>query len=130
MNQPKRIGELNGKWAFLFKTFLTIFPFLILLLIWLVNSAWAANEHISRQSETTDQIEKILAAHNADMQFLRDEIKELNARINDMPSQVWRDKITCLEIDMKQNNADHADIKVSLAGIAAKLGVDKEPDQE
>lgn len=124
---PKRIGELNGKWAFLFKVFLTSFPFLILLLVWLVNSAWAANDHISRQYETTAQIEKILASHNSDMQFLRDEIKELNRRLNEMPSQVWRDKIAVLEGDMKKNAVDHADIKVALTRIATKLGV--EPDE-
>lgn len=118
----KKIGEINGRWALLFKGALVLVPLSIPLLVWLVSSAWASNDHIGHADQLTAQIEKILEIHARDMELLRVELKEIDRRLDDMPPSVWRDKITSLEAEMRLNAEDHTQIKVSLSRIEAFLG--------
>ncbi len=130
MNQPKRIGDLNGPWALLFRVVLMLVPLSIPLFVWLVSGVWASNDHIRHTDEVTAQIEKLMECHKQDMLAVRTELREIDQRIDELPSAVWRERILALEADMKQNTADHTQIKISLEQIKAKMGIPSTGDSQ
>ena len=119
----RRIGEMNGRWALLFKFLLVMVPCSIPLLVWLTSSAWASNDHIAREHEAKCQIEVLIKTHAADMAVLRQEIKEIDRRIDELPPLEWKERIKALELDSRQNREDHATIMIGIEQIKAKLGV-------
>lgn len=57
---------------------------------------------------------------------MRASLKEMDFRFDSLPPQVWKDKITMMEADMRKNGEDHSKILVALEAIKQRLGV--QPD--
>lgn len=127
MTAPRKIGEMNGRWAALFKVVLVVVPTVNALFIpwavWVTTNVWRSQDHMVHADELHMQIEKLITSHTRDMEVVRQELKEVDRRMDELPSAVWREKIATLELDMKQNASDHTQIKVALEQIKAKLGI-------
>ena len=95
----KPIGELNGRWAFLLKLTLVLIPSLCTL-AGLIAVPW-----IQWITETTYAVE----AHFIEAEKCAEDVQK---------------QIDDVEARLRQNIADHTDIKISLEQIKGKLGIE------
>jgi hypothetical protein len=126
----KRIGEMNGRWAMLFKSALVIIPVVNALFlpwaVWVTTTLWDANSNVKQFKEVAVKIDSIFEEHRRDMDFMRKELKEVDARIDDMPPTVWKAKITQLEVGMEKNSDDHTKLLIGQEKISASIDSIKE----
>lgn len=112
------IGELNGRWAFLLKLTLVLVPGLCGIFCavavpwvrWITATSYAAEDHLE------------------EVVLMREELDTLDARIRQLPTAEWCDRIRMLEDQMRSNIEDHARIMISLEQIKGKLGVTNTPN--
>ena len=123
----QRVGDLNGKWAFMFKTGVVILPIInacfIPWAIWVTTTLWDCSAAIKDGDKIVDRIELICKEHQADMAFMRSEFKEVDQRLDGQPPDIWKQKIASIESDLRRNSDEHAQIMVSLEVIKHTLGV-------
>jgi hypothetical protein len=123
-----RIGDMNARWALLFKMVMVLIPAVNCLFIpwavWVTTHVWEATTHMRQESEVGESIKSICAEHRRDMETIRLDLRELDRRVMDSPPEIWKAKIGVLEADIRQNTADHAKILISLELIKQKLGVE------
>lgn len=126
----QRVGDLNGKWAFLFKTGVVILPIInacfLPWAIWVTTTLWDCSAAVRDGDKVISRIDGLCNEHKTDMEFMRASLKEMDFRFDSLPPQVWKDKITMMEADMRKNGEDHSKILVALEAIKQRLGV--QPD--
>jgi hypothetical protein len=107
-----RIGELNGRWAFLLKITLVAIPtvttivtaFFLPWAVWVTNGTYA--------SFATEQAVVRLSGECVEVQDI----------VRDLPPPEWKERIRNLEDEGKQNFKDHSNIMISLEQIKAAVG--------
>ena len=130
----KKIGEMNGRWAILFKTVLVVIPVVNAMFIpwavWVTTTLWEANFKVEQFQQISNEITRLVDQHQKDSVEFRQELKEIDARLDDAPPAVWKDRILALEADSRRNAEDHLKILLnqerqimSLEQIQQKLGV-------
>lgn len=122
------IGEMNGKWGFLFKLVLITTPaawaiFITVDLpwrIWVTKTTFQSTDTHEALREVSADIAKLVDQHQRD-------IRELDRQLKNQPPQEWRDRIAKLEDWERENKADHLRILVSLEAIKARLEIPATP---
>jgi hypothetical protein len=126
----QRVGDLNGKWAFMFKTGVVVLPVInacfLPWAIWVTTTLWDCSAAAKDGDKVLSRIDLVCKEHQADMAFMRAEFKEVDQRLDGQPPEVWKQKIGSIEADMRRNSDEHANIMVSLEVIKQRLGV--QPD--
>jgi hypothetical protein len=131
----KKIGELNGKWAFMFK-FVILFvviggPTVLGWMTWVNNSLYAMQAY----QITTQSHEQRIAELESSMKILARvevEISRISTKMDNLPPPDWRRRIEILEDGREQNavkietldtnnTTQHSDITVMLKEINTKL---------
>lgn len=79
-----KIGQLNGKWAMLFKIALASHPFVIALMVWIVGETFANKAFRESDERFTKSDGLVLRA-------------ELVERMASLPSQEWKDRIADID---------------------------------
>ena len=107
----QRIGELNGRWAILLKVTLVAVPAFTTLMLasFLPWAVWVTGNIYQVQG------------HSGQIILMMDSLQSINTKVSDLPPEEWKARIKITEMEMKQNNIDHTQIKVMLGGIQAKL---------
>jgi hypothetical protein len=123
-NGKTGIGALNvnGKWGFLFKAVLITTPaawaaFVTVDLpwrVWVTRSTFSVADHLHASEKLEQRIEQLIQKREADW-------RDIDKRIEDLPSPVWRARIIALENFERENKADHLKILIALEGIKIKL---------
>lgn len=113
MREATRIGELNGRWAALLKATLVAVPVITSLFIasFIPWAVWVTG-NIYTSQRSTEILQQITSDLNA-----------LDARIDVLPSQEWKERVLGLENEAKLNREDHSQIKIGLEQIKAAVGV-------
>lgn len=84
--------------------------------VWVTSSCWGANTEVERAKEIRHTVEQIYQEHKEDLNALRKDIRDLDAKIADTPPEVWKQKILTMECDVKR-------VLLSLELIRAKMGI-------
>lgn len=121
----KRIGELNGHWAFLFKFVLLVLLFIIPTLgtwgVWVTNNVMTTQFHV----EQTEQYESRISAlekHNVKAETIA---QTLDTQINKL-EKVNQEQNAKLESLEKSNSTEHSQILIMLEAMKATLEVIKQ----
>jgi len=126
----QRVGDLNGKWAFMFKAGVVILPVInacfLPWAIWVTTTLWDCSAAIKDGDKIVDRIEVICKEHQVDMAVVRSEFKEVDQRLDGQPPKVWQDRISSIESDLRKTTESLTHIVVSLEVIKQRLGV--QPD--
>jgi hypothetical protein len=139
ITSDKKVGELNGKWATLFKVVLIVCILVIpTLLGW---ATWVTTEVFSYRSHadaTTGFDERITKLENATSAIARIEkqIDTITTKIDALPPPEWKRRIEILESQYttisnqldavdKTNTSEHGQILVLLEGIKTKVDMIK-----
>lgn len=116
VKNKETVGQLNGKWARLFKINNAISPFVIFFLgallslnIWLISSVMKNNAHRDTATQICIQVDKLVELHRSDMQYLEH-------RLDSMPSSDWKDRVSRIEekLDIAEDGISEirSDVKV------------------
>jgi hypothetical protein len=131
----KKIGELNGKWATLFKFVLLLIiigvPTLFAWMTWVTSNIYASQYHqLVTQSQEGRMIE--LETNMKILERVETEISKLSIKMDNLPPPDWRRRVEILEegretnakkIDAldKNNTTQHTDIQLILKEINTKM---------
>lgn len=128
--QPERkkkasnIGDMNGKWGFLFRVILVTTPAFWAIFVtvdlpwrvWVTRSIYHVSEENDALAGIDAKLTDIVAAHAKDF-------REIDARLENLPPQAWKDRIQKLEDWERENKADHLKILVALEAIKTRLSI-------
>ena len=121
LRSDKKIGEMNGRWAALFKIMLVsmscLIPTMLGWMIWVSSNIYDADNFINANENNHNRIEE-LEKTDITRATLSKQLETLNTRIENLPPTEWRKRIEKLEdnFDMlnsllinldKNNNSDH-----------------------
>lgn len=116
----KRIGELNGHWAFLFKFVLLVLLFIIPTLgtwgVWVTNNVMANKFHVEQTEEYESRI-SALEKHNVKSETIA---QTLDTQINKL-EKVNQEQNTKIESLERSNSSEHSQMLILLESMKATL---------
>ena len=143
-HSEKKIGEMNGRWAALFRICLVVVVLGIPSIggwgLWLTRNAINTEYHLESTVRFEERID-ILEQHNVMLERVEKQIEKISKDVDNLPPAEWRDIInnnTKNDADIKQriidldksNSAEHSKIEregaVDRAAIKATLEFIKE----
>jgi hypothetical protein len=131
----KKIGELNGKWATLFKTFLMLsfitFPTFLAWGTWVTKNTFEMCNHL----EDTAHFNQRLTNFESNVKIIErmeSQINRISDKVETLPPPEWRRRIEILETEYakistemkaldKINAAEHSQMLILLESIKTKL---------
>lgn len=137
-HSEKKIGEMNGKWAALFRAVLVLLFFTIPTIgtwsIWITRSVWIQQGHMTTTSSFEDRIDT-LEKTDVSRAHVSEQLEKINNKINQLPPIPWQERInenTKCGVEIKQqildldktNTQEHNRISSELKESISKLDRD------